>query len=202
MNIRPLHDRIVVKRIEEDAQMVGGLYIPDSAKEKPQQGEVVAAGNGKKGDDGKSIPLDVKPGDRILFGKYSGSDIKIDGALRKVILHADRNGFFYVIDRANGKLLSAKPFVDGVNWATGVDLKTGMPVINEAAHPIVEKKVTNICPPDIGVKNWNPSAFSPRMTRSATSMANACTSGVTKALGANAPMPPVFGPLSSSNARL
>ena len=79
MNIRPLHDRIVVKRIEEEENKIGGLYIPDSAKEKPQQGEVVAVGNGKRGEDGKVIPLDVKAGDRILFGKYSGSDIKIDG---------------------------------------------------------------------------------------------------------------------------
>jgi chaperonin GroES len=79
MEIRPLHDRVVVKRIEEGETKVGGLYIPDSAKEKPQQGEVVAVGNGKKTDDGKLIPCDVKSGDRILFGKYSGSDIKLDG---------------------------------------------------------------------------------------------------------------------------
>jgi chaperonin GroES len=79
MNIRPLYDRIVVKRIEEQELMQGGLYIPDSAKEKPQEGEVVAVGKGKRLDDGKVIPLDVKPGDRILFGKYSGSDIKLDG---------------------------------------------------------------------------------------------------------------------------
>ena len=79
MNIRPLHDRIVVKRVEEDETKVGGLFIPDSAKEKPQKGEVVAVGKGKRGDDGKLIPLDVQAGDRILFGKYSGSDIKMDG---------------------------------------------------------------------------------------------------------------------------
>jgi chaperonin GroES len=79
MNIRPLHDRIVVKRIDNDVNKIGGLYIPDSAKEKPQEGEVIAVGNGKRGEDGKVIPLDVKAGDRILFGKYSGSDIKIDG---------------------------------------------------------------------------------------------------------------------------
>jgi len=79
MNIRPLYDRIVVKRIEEKETMQGGLYIPDSAKEKPQEGEVVAVGKGKRLEDGKVIGLDVKPGDRILFGKYSGSDIKIDG---------------------------------------------------------------------------------------------------------------------------
>jgi len=80
MNIRPLHDRIVVKRLEAgDEKTAGGLIIPDSAKEKPQEGEVVAVGNGKRGDDGKVQPLEVKPGDRILFGKYSGSDIKLDG---------------------------------------------------------------------------------------------------------------------------
>ncbi len=79
MNIRPLYDRIVVKRIEEQEQKVGGLYIPDSAKEKPQEGEVVAVGKGKRLEDGKVIPLDVQVGDRILFGKYSGSDIKLDG---------------------------------------------------------------------------------------------------------------------------
>jgi chaperonin GroES len=79
MDIRPLHDRIVVKRLEQQEVMQGGLYIPDSAKEKPQEGQVVAVGNGKKTEDGKVIPLDVKAGDRILFGKYSGSDIKLDG---------------------------------------------------------------------------------------------------------------------------
>ncbi len=79
MKIRPLYDRIVVKRIEEKEQMQGGLYIPDSAKEKPQEGEVAAVGKGKRLEDGKLVPLDVQVGDRILFGKYSGSDIKIDG---------------------------------------------------------------------------------------------------------------------------
>ncbi|MBV9268679.1 MAG: co-chaperone GroES [Acidobacteriaceae bacterium] len=79
MDIRPLHDRVVVKRIEEGETMQGGLYIPDSAKEKPQQGEVFAVGNGKRTEEGKTLPLDVKVGDRILFGKYSGNDIKLDG---------------------------------------------------------------------------------------------------------------------------
>jgi chaperonin GroES len=79
MNIRPLHDRIVVKRIENDVNKIGGLYIPDSAKEKPQEGEVIAVGHGKRNDKGELVALDVKAGDRILFGKYSGSDIKIDG---------------------------------------------------------------------------------------------------------------------------
>ncbi|HTH49046.1 MAG TPA: co-chaperone GroES [Candidatus Limnocylindria bacterium] len=78
MNIRPLYDRIVVKRIETQEQKIGGLFIPDSAKEKPQEGEVVAVGKGKRLEDGKVIPLDVQVGDRILFGKYSGSDIKLD----------------------------------------------------------------------------------------------------------------------------
>lgn len=78
MKIRPLYDRIVVKRIEEQEQKVGGLFIPDSAKEKPQEAEVVAVGKGKRLEDGKVIPLDVQVGDRILFGKYSGSDIKLD----------------------------------------------------------------------------------------------------------------------------
>ena len=79
MDIRPLYDRIVVKRIEEQETKVGGLFIPDSAKEKPQEGEVIAVGKGKRNDEGKLIPLDVKAGDRILFGKYSGNEIKIDG---------------------------------------------------------------------------------------------------------------------------
>src|SRR5581483_9436276 len=79
MKIRPLYDRVVVKRIEQKEQMQGGLYIPDSAKEKPQEGEVVSVGKGKRLEDGKIVPLDVQPGDRILFGKYSGSEIKIDG---------------------------------------------------------------------------------------------------------------------------
>ena len=79
MNIRPLYDRIVVKRIEQQETLQGGLYIPDTAKEKPQEGEVVAVGKGKRLEDGKLVPLDVQAGDRILFGKYSGSDIKIDG---------------------------------------------------------------------------------------------------------------------------
>ena len=79
MNVRPLHDRIIVQRIEEGEQKIGGIIIPDSAKEKPQQGKVIAAGNGKAKDDGKRIPLDVKAGDLILFGKYSGQEIKLDG---------------------------------------------------------------------------------------------------------------------------
>ena len=78
MKFRPLHDRILIKRIEEKETVKGGIIIPDTAKEKPQEGEVVAVGNGKKTDEGKIVPLDVKAGDRILFGKYSGSEIKLD----------------------------------------------------------------------------------------------------------------------------
>jgi chaperonin GroES len=79
MNVRPLHDRLIVSRIEEGEQKIGGIIIPDSAKEKPQQGKVIAAGNGKSNEDGKRVPLDVKAGDLILFGKYSGQEIKLDG---------------------------------------------------------------------------------------------------------------------------
>ena len=78
MKFNPLHDRILIKRIEEKETAKGGIIIPDSAKEKPQEGEVIAVGNGKKTEDGKIIPLDVKAGDRILFGKYSGTEIKVD----------------------------------------------------------------------------------------------------------------------------
>ena len=76
--IRPLHDRVLVKRLDEQEEMRGGIIIPDTAKEKPQQGEVIAAGEGKFREDGTRQPLDVKPGDRVLFGKYSGSEVKID----------------------------------------------------------------------------------------------------------------------------
>ena len=79
MKVRPLHDRIIVQRIEEGEQKIGGIIIPDSAKEKPQQGKVIAVGQGKVKDDGKRQPLDVQDGDTILSGKYSGQEIKIDG---------------------------------------------------------------------------------------------------------------------------
>ena len=79
MKVRPLHDRILVKREDEAEEKIGGIIIPDTAKEKPQRGKVVAVGNGKVLDDGKRVALDVKSGDRILFGKYSGNEVKIDG---------------------------------------------------------------------------------------------------------------------------
>jgi chaperonin GroES len=89
-HIRPLADRLIVKRVEEQEQKsAGGIIIPDTAKEKPQEGKVVAVGRGKLNDDGKVIPLDVKAGDRILFGKYSGSEIKIDGEEHLILREED-----------------------------------------------------------------------------------------------------------------
>jgi chaperonin GroES len=79
MKIRPLHDRVIVKRIEEERKSAGGIVIPDTAAEKPDQGEVIAVGKGKKTEDGKIVPLDVKVGDRVLFGKYSGQTVKVKG---------------------------------------------------------------------------------------------------------------------------
>ncbi len=89
MKIRPLHDRILVKRIEEEGKTKGGIIIPDSAKEKPQEGKVIAAGNGKIGDDGKVQPLDVKKGDKILFSKYAGSEVNIDDDEHLIIREDD-----------------------------------------------------------------------------------------------------------------
>jgi chaperonin GroES len=100
MNVRPLHDRIIVQRIEEGEQKVGGIIIPDSAKEKPQQGKVIAVGAGKVKDDGKRVALDVKAGDTILFGKYSGQEIKLDGD-EFLIMREDE--VLAVIDGADAK---------------------------------------------------------------------------------------------------
>jgi len=79
MKLRPLGDRVVIKRVEEEQKTKGGIIIPDTAKEKPAEGKVVAVGNGKMGDDGKRIPLELKEGDRVLFGKYAGTEVKIEG---------------------------------------------------------------------------------------------------------------------------
>jgi chaperonin GroES len=79
MKIRPLQDRVIVKRVEEEEKTKGGIIIPDTAKEKPQEGQIIAVGPGKVTDEGKKIPMEVKAGDRVLFGKYSGSEIKMDG---------------------------------------------------------------------------------------------------------------------------
>ncbi|MSP39706.1 MAG: co-chaperone GroES [Deltaproteobacteria bacterium] len=89
MKIRPLQDRVIVKRIEEEEKSKGGIIIPDSAKEKPQEGKIVAVGKGKVGDDGKIIPLDVKVNDRVLFGKYSGSEINMDGEEHLIMREED-----------------------------------------------------------------------------------------------------------------
>jgi chaperonin GroES len=89
MKIRPLQDRVIVKRVAEEEKSKGGIIIPDTAKEKPQEGKVVAVGKGKVGEDGKVRPLDVKAGDRILFGKYSGSEIKMDGEEHLILREDD-----------------------------------------------------------------------------------------------------------------
>ena len=92
MNIRPLHDRVIVKRIEEERKSAGGIVIPDTAAEKPDQGEIVAVGKGKKDDNGKLIPVDLKVGDRVLFGKYSGQTVKVKGDELLVMREEDLMG--------------------------------------------------------------------------------------------------------------
>jgi len=89
MSIRPLHDRIIVKRIEEEQKTKSGIIIPDTAKEKPLEGSVIAVGNGRKSEDGKVSPLDVKTGDKILFGKYAGTEIKVDGVEHLILREED-----------------------------------------------------------------------------------------------------------------
>jgi chaperonin GroES len=98
--IRPLHDRIIVKRLDDQEQMRGGIIIPDTAKEKPQQGEVIAAGEGKFRDDGTRQPLDVKAGDRVLFGKYSGSEVKIDNEEYLIMREDEILGIFTTTAKA------------------------------------------------------------------------------------------------------
>ena len=92
MQIRPLHDRVLVRRIEQDQKTAGGIIIPDSAQEKPQEGEVAAAGPGARGEDGKVASLDVKAGDRILFGKWSGTEVKVDGEELLIMKESDIMG--------------------------------------------------------------------------------------------------------------
>ena len=92
MGFRPLHDRVLVRRVEAEEKSSGGIIIPDTAKEKPQEGEVVAAGSGAKAEDGKITPLDVKAGDRILFGKWSGTEVKIDGQDYLIMKESDVMG--------------------------------------------------------------------------------------------------------------
>ena len=102
-NITPLHDRVIVRRIEEGEQVRGGIIIPDTAKEKPQEGEVVAAGQGKYKEDGTRQSLDVKAGDRVLFGKYSGSEIKIDGEELLIMREDEILGIIERAGAATGK---------------------------------------------------------------------------------------------------
>ena len=92
MEFRPLHDRVLVRRIEQEAKTTGGIIIPDTAQEKPMEGEVIAVGPGARGDDGKVQPLDVKTGDRVLFGKWSGTEIKIDGEELMIMKESDIMG--------------------------------------------------------------------------------------------------------------
>jgi chaperonin GroES len=92
MNFRPLHDRVVVRRLEEEQKTAGGIIIPDTAKEKPMQGEVIAVGPGAKNDKGEVSPLDVKAGDRVLFGKWSGTEVKIDGEELLIMKESDIMG--------------------------------------------------------------------------------------------------------------
>ena len=89
MAFRPLHDRVLVRRIEADEKTAGGIIIPDTAKEKPQEGEIVSVGTGSKADDGKVTPLDVKAGDRVLFGKWSGTEVKVDGEYLLIMKESD-----------------------------------------------------------------------------------------------------------------
>jgi chaperonin GroES len=97
-SIRPLHDRVIIRRIEEQEQVRGGIIIPDTAREKPQEGEIIAAGEGKKLDSGERVPLDVQAGDRVLFGKYAGTEIKLDGEEYLIMREDDILG---VIERAS-----------------------------------------------------------------------------------------------------
>ena len=92
MAFRPLHDRVLVRRIEAEEKTAGGIIIPDSAKEKPSEGEIVAIGSGTRGDDGKVTPLDVKAGDRVLFGKWSGTEVKLDGEDLLIMKESDIMG--------------------------------------------------------------------------------------------------------------
>ena len=92
MAFRPLHDRVLVRRLEAEEKTAGGIIIPDSAKEKPSEGEIVAVGNGARSEDGKITPLDVKPGDRVLFGKWSGTEVKLDGEDLLIMKESDIMG--------------------------------------------------------------------------------------------------------------
>ena len=109
MKFRPLHDRIVVKRVDAEEKTKGGIIIPDTAKEKPQEGEVIAVGPGARDESGKLMPLDVKVGDRILFGKWSGTDIKLDGEELLIMKESDVMG----VDRGRGRARQESRLISG-----------------------------------------------------------------------------------------
>jgi chaperonin GroES len=100
MNFRPLHDRVLVRRVEEETKTAGGIIIPDTAKEKPQEGEVIAVGAGTRSEDGKLTPLDVKAGDRILFGKWSGTEVKVDGEELIIMKESDVLGIIESVKKS------------------------------------------------------------------------------------------------------
>ena len=104
MKFRPLHDRVVIKRIEAEEKTTGGIIIPDTVKEKPQQGEVIAVGPGARDDSGKLVPIDVKVGDRVLFGKWSGTEVKLDGVDYLIMKESDLMG---VLEEAGGRKKAA-----------------------------------------------------------------------------------------------
>ena len=104
MKFRPLHDRVVVRRVEQESKSSGGIIIPDTAKEKPMEGEIIAVGPGGRDDSGKLIPIDLKPGDRILFGKWSGTEVKIDGEELLIMKESDVMG---VIEGTSAKKKAA-----------------------------------------------------------------------------------------------
>ena len=104
MKFRPLHDRVVIKRIEAEEKTTGGIIIPDTAKEKPQQGEVIAVGPGGRDESGKLVPIDVKVGDRVLFGKWSGTEVKLDGVDYLIMKESDLMG---VLEEAGGRKKAA-----------------------------------------------------------------------------------------------
>ena len=123
MKVRPLHDRLLVKRIEEKETVKGGIIIPDTAKEKPQEGEVIAVGNGKVLDNGTKVPLDVKAGDKILFGKYSGTDIKVDGQEYLILREDEVLGVAGRRGEDQDRRADAAP-ADDVHFLGGTDLWT------------------------------------------------------------------------------
>jgi chaperonin GroES len=113
MEFRPLHDRVLVRRLDEDEKSVGGIIIPDTAKEKPMEGDVIAVGQGARDDQGKLVPLDVKPGDRIVFGKWSGNEIKIDGEELVIMRESDIMGVIENVKKIKKSCLTRRTLNNG-----------------------------------------------------------------------------------------